>query len=1259
MKLFAKRTIILILIMMTLINVIVPSNCVTFATEETTSAGGKELYKSKSVAEIIIPSEIDGEKSFKGSIGADNGEGSEEWHIFTVAETGNYVFLDENGYPPTKGIFFHEYKEGTLEDIQSGKDGCVEYVELLKITNGGNGKIPNGTIEYHLEAGKRYIISKVNWDIYLTGGEIAVVPDDNTETTNTVEDSGASLLERLITVFLLTLGDGAMWAIGAVAGGDISLDSLFFNEYTNTTLSLFDGQNYTIPNKFINESGVKNVINWINVCFRAIAITAYTVILLYIGIRVLLGCTAGAKAKYKELLLDWARGLVILFVFPIIMKYIIELNDAAVSALKEVRTVTMPNSPGIVEKPGGITFPLEFGGTMSEKPQDYMENLRYMASETGRALYALCWLILIFELVKFIFIYFKRLLIVIFLIAIFPLVMIYYALDKIKDGKAQVFENWFKEFVINVVLQTFHALNYIIVMGIITSIGGLNGADTYTNVNYILILVGITYIAKGEEILRHIFGQDNSKAGTVKSATESMLKAKAIVDVTKKVGKSFKKTTARFSAMLAKGRGISDRHLKAQQHKIDEREAAIANAGGLSLESFYDFGRNDNNGGGISDAVRKSILSVTGATSPDELKKALGKLSAMACDPLMKEELAMQLAKMGASGQELKDMLESYEATEGVRLNINVKQNLDILIKRKKGRNGLATSKYNQMRKDMLDAYGYTEEALVEERDRIVKKTKKLEKTNKKRVKTSNMLKNSRTRLSYAKASKVSNASATTSDKSQGKKKNYRLANSRIEQNTATGQKAKGSKITGQQTMGQKITSQKTSTSKQAGVKTDPIKRTYVKNEIVGKRRTTAQKTRTRKAVERQRRENVEKLTDKAVEMRRRSTGSVATAEQREKYAKAAGHIQDMNNPESTPTTILKAHQQFNDVVSQIRVLQGLKPREKAEDVSVLQSEIKNTTKASEIASERMKVIKKMETEARDVKADEIKKTTETSTPTVSYRDMATAVNTMNDGRATLDELWEARDTYAKAVKENSTDVGIQKISEHFFNGSGISMEEYTANLAVETLNNVYELGGNAREKQEIVDRCIDIVKECANNSTSVTSEVINGLKYDLDSLRKGQLPGNVVQKVETSSAIKEIEKALSELRGEVRGTGTQWDPGQNYDAKKENKKMRQELHSLGVDVVKEVVRDTAAISAAGVATSAYLALDETVTPTEYATAVSLGASGGAKLGEGAVQFVDNTSYRIKKGIKTISNDRKRNPVQLYNDNGTVKQKKN
>lgn len=58
MKLVTKRIVILILIMMTLINVVVPSNCITFATEESTSTEGKKLYFYRDVGEIILESSV-------------------------------------------------------------------------------------------------------------------------------------------------------------------------------------------------------------------------------------------------------------------------------------------------------------------------------------------------------------------------------------------------------------------------------------------------------------------------------------------------------------------------------------------------------------------------------------------------------------------------------------------------------------------------------------------------------------------------------------------------------------------------------------------------------------------------------------------------------------------------------------------------------------------------------------------------------------------------------------------------------------------------------------------------------------------------------------------------------------------------------------------------------------------------------------------------------------------------------------------------
>jgi hypothetical protein len=41
-----------------------------------------------------------------------------------------------------------------------------------------------------------------------------------------------------------------------------------------------------------------------------------------------------------------------------------------------------------------------------------------------------------------------------FLILISPLITISYAIDKMGDGRAQALNNWFKEFIYNVIIQS-------------------------------------------------------------------------------------------------------------------------------------------------------------------------------------------------------------------------------------------------------------------------------------------------------------------------------------------------------------------------------------------------------------------------------------------------------------------------------------------------------------------------------------------------------------------------------------------------------------------------------------------------------------------------------------------------------------------------------------------------------------------------------------------------------------------------------------
>ena len=60
--------------------------------------------------------------------------------------------------------------------------------------------------------------------------------------------------------------------------------------------------------------------------------------------------------------------------------------------------------------------------------------------------------------------YFRRVVVVGFLILIAPAVTVTYPIDKAGDGKAQAFAVWFAELVINIMIQPIHAAIYLVFM---------------------------------------------------------------------------------------------------------------------------------------------------------------------------------------------------------------------------------------------------------------------------------------------------------------------------------------------------------------------------------------------------------------------------------------------------------------------------------------------------------------------------------------------------------------------------------------------------------------------------------------------------------------------------------------------------------------------------------------------------------------------------------------------------------------------------
>ena len=361
------------------------------------------------------------------------------------------------------------------------------------------------------------------------------------------ENDKANLLERAISGFFLMGALGTYVSICVVAGESISIESLIFNKYGNTRLSFFDGNfdktNNSIINPYIKDNGIITALNDFTAMFTKTAIIAYMMILVYMGIRILLGATAERGSKYKELLTYWVQGLVVLFFFPFVIKGTIMLNDAFVQYIYSMKASIFnigdninPSTPSPKTKGlGGMETEMQsaqqhFTQKNNEsQPKDYMAMMFQLTVDEGWLVYAICWTVMVKQLLTLLVIYFKRVLTIAFLIAIYPLVTISYAIDKVGDGKSQAFENWYKEFALNVFLQSFHAIVYVIGMAMIISIGQKGSISD----KWLLVVFIISFIGKGDDMLRNIFHMQGGGGDTVAGVAKTMLQVRGMAKLAK------------------------------------------------------------------------------------------------------------------------------------------------------------------------------------------------------------------------------------------------------------------------------------------------------------------------------------------------------------------------------------------------------------------------------------------------------------------------------------------------------------------------------------------------------------------------------------------------------------------------------------------------------------------------------------------------------------------------------------------------------
>lgn len=287
------------------------------------------------------------------------------------------------------------------------------------------------------------------------------------------------------------------------AGNVSALDANFFKTKGEHNQELGGSE------KSIVEQLRDTVATWY-VALRNIAIVGLLSALLYIGIRIVISSSAGDKAKYKQFFVDWVVALCLIFFLHYIMAFTMTMSETVTDVLSGDRTnqgrIKEVNIR-LTETDGTTTF--KDSGTDVCFSSNFTSVARMKADYQGGTLkigYSILYIALTVYTVYFAFVYLKRLLMLAFFTMIAPLVALTYPLDKIRDGKAQAFNYWFKEYMFYALLQPMHMLLYTVFVSSALSVAANN---------LLYAIVALAFIVPAEKIVKQMFG--------IKGNTESTL----------------------------------------------------------------------------------------------------------------------------------------------------------------------------------------------------------------------------------------------------------------------------------------------------------------------------------------------------------------------------------------------------------------------------------------------------------------------------------------------------------------------------------------------------------------------------------------------------------------------------------------------------------------------------------------------------------------------------------------------------------------
>ena len=268
--------------------------------------------------------------------------------------------------------------------------------------------------------------------------------NDQADTAAGAVTTTSSILPFLINKILSIIVTGGEQILddNAQTTEYFTIGNLLTNKYPIFNINMFE-ETPEGPNSTISNNIKKNVAPWY-VALRNISVVGCAIVLIYVGIRMSISSVAEESAKYKKMLVNWLIGVILLFVMQYIVLAMIKVSDLFIEFInKAIESDTDTNDMEVM--------------LLTQLPTE-----TYQADGWGKLVYLSLNCVLVYYELKFFILYFFRVLKMFVMTIISPLICLTYPLDTLGDGKAQAFNNWFRELMITIFLQPMHLIIYIV-----------------------------------------------------------------------------------------------------------------------------------------------------------------------------------------------------------------------------------------------------------------------------------------------------------------------------------------------------------------------------------------------------------------------------------------------------------------------------------------------------------------------------------------------------------------------------------------------------------------------------------------------------------------------------------------------------------------------------------------------------------------------------------------------------------------------------